>query len=159
MPALIDDAIARLNQAIKDIRSCTIPEGGRAADIAGHLREAEKQLAAIRQSITVEETSEAAGVEYEWVTTRSCSRSYNTDSLLSTVMQSEGVGLLEAIRMLMDDGALVLTWKWTELKRAFYHREIELRVKPREIESGDAEGPHVGEVWTEKRKQQPKAKK
>lgn len=79
---------------------------------------------------------------------RSAKRSYNTDRILGRLASGLDGGLFGALRHAVEQDALRLTWRWTELKRLYETLDLPMTVVRHEIADGDPDAD-VGEVWTD----------
>lgn len=79
---------------------------------------------------------------------RSAARSYNTDRILSRLVDAQpGVSVINALLAAMDVDAVRLAWRWTELKVLYETLDLPMTIVRHEIADGDTEAD-VGEVWT-----------
>ena len=106
--------------------------------------DAERRLAAAEVTPTSAER-QFAGEKHMVTVSRSAHRSFSTPALMK-LMQDNGFTLLD----LLESDVLRVSWRWTELKNFAERRDIKLDIEEREIpELGEADGPHVGEYWTD----------
>ena len=139
----------RIHRDLKNLRALPTPEApGDVADLLGEIRHIETLLADWRRTLQAE-TEDGQGQAYEIVTRRKCKRSFNVARILLDVAKAGGTTLDDALFELQRRGALKVTVKWTDLKKAFDGLGVSLTLAPREIVDGDLDEAHVGEVWTE----------
>ena len=122
----------------------TLPPAGEEADWLGRLDRIMRDLRAKRRTVSDELDGPVTGTEYQVKESRSASRSYNTARILADFAQA-GWDLHD----LRNHDAVRLSWRWTELQRAYRKANVDLTVAHREVEDeGDIEEPPVGEVWS-----------
>lgn len=150
---LKDQATARRNLTTLEKAATRVIEGpqptdDRVADALGRILFVERKLGQYRRGLAAE-SPDVKGKDYELVTVRRASRSYNTQGLLAKFANATGSGSpLEAIRRLIDSGALRLTWSYRKLLKAAADFDVTIATAKHEIEDGDPEAD-IGEVWTE----------
>ena len=104
----------------------------------------ERRLAASEITPTAAEHT-FAGERHSVSVNRSANRSFSTPALMK-LLQDNGFTLLD----LLESDVLRVSWRWTELKNFAERRDIKLDIVDKEIpELGEADGPHVGEYWTD----------
>ncbi len=136
-----------LRRAASDLIRQPIPED-EAVDVVGEVAAIIKDLQAFNKSLKSEMAPAATGRGYVATTSRSATRSYNTQGILSAAGRAMGAGTFEALKTLMKADAVRLTWRWTELQEAAIEHDIPMTIVRHEIEDGDPDAM-VGEVWTE----------
>lgn len=132
------DEIGRL------VNEMDLPPLGVEADWLGHVDKVIKDLRAKRADVVAELEGPVVGSEYQVTESRSARRSYNTASILSAFASKDWT-----LHNLMAADAVRLSWRWTELKKAYHQAGLELGIAAREVpDDGDVEAPPVGEVWS-----------
>lgn len=147
---------AALRRAASDLIRSPIPED-EAVDVVGEVAAIIRNLQDFNKSLKSEMAPEATGRGYVATTSRSATRSYNTQGLLAATVDAMDMrrpsgtppfSLLDAMKALMDADAVRLTWRWTELQAVAIEYDIPMTIVRHEIEDGDPKAL-VGEVWTE----------
>ncbi len=142
-------ALRHIHNSLKELKDLPTPEApGDVADLLGEIRHIETLLADWRRTLQAE-TEDGQGQAYEIVTRRKCARSFNVARILLDVAKAGDTTLDDALFELQRRGAVKVTVKWTDLKKAFDGLGVSLTLAPREIVDGDLDEAHVGEVWTE----------
>lgn len=142
-------ALRHIHQSLRELKDLPTPENpGVVADLLGEIRHIETLLGDWRRGLQAE-TEDGQGQAYEIVTRRKCKRTFNVARILLDVAQAGDTTLDDALFELQRRGAVKVTVKWTDLKKAFDGLGVSLTTAPREIADGDLDEAHVGEVWTE----------
>lgn len=139
-------ALRHLEQGVKEVRQVAVPEE-ETADFCGHLNAAATSLATTKRDLMSEVDDKQTGKEYEIYQSHPRTRTYNFDRIWADVMMSETIDAVSALRLLMDRGAIKMTFGWKALEAMFMSLHIDMEVrKGNPVESGDMTQPHVGEV-------------
>lgn len=145
----LSDALDTLYVAAQELTRTPVPTGPEAADAFGQVRRVEVELADWRRSLLSEQDGTVVGDMYQIVEDRKAARSYSVAPIMTDMMEHDAT--LDGYRVLNEllaSKAAKLTFSWTNLQRLFARKGMTLRVANHEIEDdGDAEGPHVGQVW------------
>lgn len=145
----LSDALDSLYVAVQNLTRCPVPTGAEAADAFGHVRRAEVELADWRRSLLSEQDGPVVGDLYQIVEDRKAERTFSLAPIMTDMMEHDAT--LDGYRVLNEllaAKAAKLTFSWTNLQRLFARKGMTLRVANHEIEDdGDADGPHVGQVW------------
>ena len=146
---LLDDVHA----AFGALKNHAVP-GDEMVDTIGRLKALEGRLSRYRKDLESEVVAGDSGEEFVVTEARSAKRTYNTDGILAAFMRSlddrvEGhpSSRTKSLRLLMQEDAVRLTWRWSQLQTAAQRHDVTLAVAKHEIEDGDP-GALVGEVWT-----------
>lgn len=119
-------------------------------DVAGTARRIETVLADYRRGLLDEIPHRDVGDDYETVTSWSTSRSYDDHRLVAdltaALIEDGAPDVTVALMRLVDARVVDLKWRWTELRHIALALGVKLRIVDREIETGDPDGAHVGEV-------------
>ena len=138
--------VNRLALATTEATTTPVPEED-TADYAGHINAASTKLARHKRSMMSEVGGFQSGQEYEIYQSRITKRSYNFDRILADVRKEADRSAIDAIRLLIDRGALKVEFGWTALEALFTSLHLPMVVqKGNPVEGGDLTGPHVGEI-------------
>ena len=149
---IIDDILA---EPVRNLKLVPLTDS-ETADACGRLRFYERQLADLRRTL-IAETGEQSGTDYEIVDRGTWKYSFNDQGILSDVMLRCDVPPFEALRMLRDAGAAVVTFKKSGLDTFYKSHRIGLHtVQGEAVEDGDAEAPRMGRVWKQRLSAEPK---
>ena len=148
------EAIGALRFVVRIIENVAVPPDDEVADFLGQIRAAEVRLATYRQGL-VAETPAVEGAEYRIEETRRAKRTYSTWGIVLTYGDHRDSTALEAIRELVHQDVMRVSWHWTNLKNLFRDEGIELVVIRGEV-TPDQVDVHVGEVWETKSGVKPK---
>lgn len=130
-----------LRQKVTDLN---LPGLGEEADWLGKLDEIIRLLRDHRANVIEELDGPVSGSQYRVVEGRSASRSYNTAAILHAFNYADW-----SLQDLMAVDAVRLSWRWSELRKAYQMAALPLTVAGREVEDdGDIEAPAIGEVWS-----------
>jgi len=124
------------------------------ADVAGRVQHVERTLGQFRRNLLAEQDVDVDGREYGLRSGgRVATRSYNLAAITYSLIdeQTDITTFMEALNELISQQAVKLTFGWQRLQKVFQDHDVMLRVAHHEIsDDGDVDGPHVGEVWSEK---------
>ena len=124
------------------------------ADVAGRCQHVERTLAQFRRNLLAEQDTEVDGREYGIRSGgRTAARTYNLAAIAHSLIdeRTDITTFMEALTELIDQQAVKLSFGWQRLQKVFQDHDVTLRVAHHEIEDdGDVDGPHVGEVWSER---------
>jgi len=131
--------------------------GDEMVDTIGRVKALEGRLARFRKDLESEVVAGDTGDEFTVTEARSAKRTYNTNGILAAFASANnGRWAPEvALNVLMQDDAVRLTWRWSQLQAAAQRHNVTMAVAKHEIEDGD---PHalIGEVWSSRTSVVPK---
>lgn len=134
------DEIGRL------VTEMELPPLGGEADWLGRVDKVIRDLRTKRADVMAELDGPVTGSEYRVSESRSAKRSYNTAAILR---QFDEKGW--SLHNLMAADAVRLSWRWTELRKAYNLAAVDLTVAAREVtDAGDLDEAPIGEVWETK---------
>lgn len=139
--------IERIKDATNDLRSVVIPDD-HLVDVVGDTETVYRALGAVLRDLKAELDAGAVGERWESTKTRSATRTYNTNGLLSAFAQAFPGAQTPAgaLQRLVEHNVVTLGWRWTELQKAADRYDVTLPVAKHEIGDGDP-SVLVGEVW------------
>lgn len=132
------DEIGRL------VSEMDLPPVGNEADWLGRLDKVMRDLRGKRADVMAELDGPVAGEEYVVTESRAAKRSYNTAAILSQFAAKDWT-----LHNLLALDAVRLSWRWSELRKAYQQAGVDLTVAAREVvDAGDVDEPPIGEVWS-----------
>lgn len=137
------ELLDQLEATATELALVPYPSDEEAADWVGRINAVVTKLNGLKRGLLSEMPGPVVGSQYRITEDRAARRTYNSAAILHSFGEA-GWGLTDLLRR----DAVRLTWRWTELDRAFAEAKVEMLKAYRELEeTGDVEGPHVGEVW------------
>lgn len=145
--------LADIRAMIHELISLPAPAEEKVADIVGEVRALEVRLGEWRRGLVKEATAEGESVEgsgYALAVGHKAKRTYNTTGILHAAAQGRTLDV--TLRDMIAEKAVRLEWLWQPrggggVPAYFVKRRLELRIVGGEVEDGDLNAPHVGEVW------------
>lgn len=141
-----DSLLNAVQQAPSLARKLILEAGDdRIVDALAEVRESEKGLATERKLGASEVEAGQTGKDWVLKQGKTCERSYNFPSIITKVADALGVSLLAALRYLIDNGAVELTWKISKLRPIIREQHLDITTVQHEIQEG--EDADIGENW------------
>jgi hypothetical protein len=137
------DALDRLEEACQELAATPYPPDAESADVIGRLANVSRIVNDYKRALLSELSGPTRGDRYQILESNVADRSYNSARLIHSFHEA-GYGLTD----LVARDAVRLSWQWTNLLRAARDARVDLTITQREIEdTGEIDGPHIGEVW------------
>lgn len=134
----------QIHEIAELVSALELPPMGDEADWLGRLDKVIADLRDKRRVVIDELDAPMTGFEYKIEESRSAKRTYNTAAILKQ-FDSKGWTLHQLLAM----DAVRLSWRWTELRKAYQVANLDLTVAAREVsDAGDLDEAPVGEVWS-----------
>lgn len=140
------DHILSLNNVVSAIRHTAVPDH-ELVDAVGNFEACMGRLSEYVKGLKSEIPIGAVGILYTVKEQSSATRTYNTDGILSAIMEANvsDSPMLDAMQLARGYDAARLEWRWTELQRLARDFDITFKVAKHAISDGDDE--HIGETW------------
>ena len=115
-------------------------------DMLGAGNRLEQSMKELRRTAAVELEGGMTGENFRFVQGKESVKTYNSHALLPAFAEATGMSVLETMLYLLQEGAVVLEWKFQKLEALAFKHDVTLTIASHDIEDGDPEHL-IGKRW------------